>query len=115
LLDFLIEDGLESVALTPNQVIPIRIPSTERFLIHKIYASQSRTSSDRDKIRKDLEQVAVLAAAIEEETPGRLADAIRQAPAAARPKLKRGALAVSRLLHGSYEEAGDTLRRIGSR
>ena len=115
LLDFLIEDGLESVALTPNQVIPIRVPSTERFLIHKIYASQSRTSGDRDKIRKDLQQSAVLAAAIDDETPGRLADALKEAPAAAKAKIKRGSLAVSRLLEGSHEEAADTLRRIASR
>jgi hypothetical protein len=115
LLDFLIEDGLETIALTPNQVIPIRVPSAERFLIHKIYTSQSRTSGDRDKIRKDLEQAAVFAAAIEDETPGRLADAIREAPAAAKPKLKRGALAVSRLLDGSHEEARDIFRKIASR
>src|SRR5438067_7113261 len=67
-LDFLIEDAIDSVVLSPNQVIPVRIPAPERFAVHKLFSSQSRRS-DRDKVRKDLEQAALLACAIEEETP----------------------------------------------
>jgi hypothetical protein len=116
LLDFLIGDALDSVALSPNQVIPVRVPSPERFLLHKLFSSQSRMSRDRDKVRKDLEQAAVLAGAIEEETPGRLLDAFKALPARGRPAVKRGSQAVSKLLAGgAHEEARKALSKIAAR
>jgi len=99
LLDFLIDDAIDSVAVSPNQVIPIRVPSPERFLLHKIFSSQSRRSIDRDKIRKDLQQAAVLAAALEDETPGRLQDAFKAMPAAGKPAVRRGSLAAMIFSH----------------
>jgi hypothetical protein len=113
LLDFLIEDATASVALSPNQVIPVLVPSPERFLLHKIFSSQSRAGGDRDKIRKDLEQAAVLAAAIEEETPGRLKDAFASMPARGKPAVRRGSLAVSKLLE-NHQEARQTFSRIAA-
>jgi hypothetical protein len=115
LLEFLIDDAIESVALSPNQVVPIRVPSPERFLLHKIYSSQSRRGIDRDKVRKDLAQAAVIAAALEEETPGRLQDTFRAMPAAGKPAVRRGSLAVSKLLGNGHEEANKALLKIASR
>jgi len=115
LLDFLIADPVQTIALSPNQVIPIRVPSPENFVLHKIYASQSRKSGDRGKARKDLEQAAVLAAAIEEETPGRLIDAFKVMPRSGKPAVKRGCLATSKLLGSSHEEAKSVLTRIAAR
>lgn len=111
LLDFLIAEPLEAVALSPNQVIPIPIPSAERFTLHKLFSSQSRGGASRDKARKDLEQAAVLSAAIEAETPGSLRDAFRHMPSAGKSRVKRGALAASRLLD-KHPEARDALLRI---
>lgn len=113
LLDFLIEDDIQAVALSPNQVIPIRIPSPERFTLHKLFSSQSRRG-DRDKIRKDVEQAAVLAAAVEDETPGRLRDTFKRIPSAARTAVKRGAAAATRLLGEGHEEANEALLRIAA-
>lgn len=113
LLDYLIGDPIESVVLSPNQVIPVKIPSPERFAIHKLFSSQSRRSN-RDKIRKDLEQAAVLAAALEEETPGSLADESKKFPTASRASLKRGAAAAAKLLD-SHPDARDTLLKIAGR
>lgn len=110
LLDFLIAEPAPSIALSPNQVIPIQVPSPERFLLHKLFSSQSR-AGDRDKIRKDLQQAAVLAAAVEDETPGSLIDAFRGMPAQGKPRAKRGALAASRLLD-SHAEAKEVLLKI---
>lgn len=112
LLEFLIDDALDCIALSPNQVIPIRAPSPERFVLHKLYASQSRASGARDKARKDLEQAAVLAAAIEDETPGRLRDAFKAMPAAGKPMTKRGARAALKLMENAGEEARDALSGI---
>ena len=115
LLDFLVDDPTDAIVLSPNQVIPVRIPAAESFLLHKLFSSQSRSAGDRDKIRKDLQQAAILAAAIEAETPGRLNDAFRRVPAAGRPKVKRGALAASRLIDDRHAEAKESLLRIAGR
>ena len=114
LLEYLIADPIETIALSPNQVIPIRVPSPENFVLHKIYSSQSRKSSDRGKIRKDLEQAAVLAAVIEQETPGRLLDAFKAMPKLGRSAVKRGSLAVSKLLGSSHEEAKKVFAKIAA-
>ena len=115
LLDFLVSDPVQTIALSPNQVIPIRVPSPENFVLHKIYSSQSRKSSDRGKVRKDLEQAAVLAAAIEEETPGRLIDAFKTMPRSGKPAVKRGCWAVCKLLGDSHDEAKAMFQRLGER
>jgi hypothetical protein len=114
LLDYLAGEPAESIVLSPNQVIPVRVPSPERFVLHKLFSSQSRSGGDRDKIRKDLQQAAILAAAIEEETPGRLNDAFRRMPATEKPRVKRGALAASRLLE-KHAEAKASLLRVAGR
>ena len=112
-LDFLVDEPIDSVALSPNQVIPVRVPAPERFALHKLFSSQSR-KTDRDKIRKDLQQAAVLAGAIEEETPGRLLDAYRALPAPAKAPVRRGARAAAKLLEAVHGEGHEALRRIGS-
>jgi hypothetical protein len=113
-LGFLVEEPIESVVLSPNQVIPVRIPAPERFAVHKLFSSQSRRS-DRDKVRKDLEQAALLACAIEEETPERLGEAYKAMPAAAKATVRRGALAAAGLLEGSHAEGREALLRIAGR
>jgi hypothetical protein len=113
-LDFLVDDPVASVVLSPNQVIPVRVPAPERFAVHKLFSSQSR-KSDRDKIRKDLSQAAALAAAVEEETPGRIRDAYKALPNAAKATVRRGASAAAKLLEPGLTEARETLQSIGGR
>ncbi len=113
LLEFLVKDPITAVALAPNHVIPVKVPSPERFAVHKLYSSQSR-KTDRDKIRKDLRQSAVLAAALEEDRPGALEDAFRALPAKGRPTARRGARAAAGLLE-SNARAREVLERIARR
>jgi hypothetical protein len=110
LLDFLVDEATDSVVLSPNQVVPVKLPSAERFALHKLYSSQRR-GSQRDKARKDLEQAALLVAVLEEETPGLLGDAWRKMPAAARPTVKRGTRAALNIVAG-HAEANAFLRKI---
>lgn len=112
LLDFLLNEPIEAVAVGPNHVVPVRVPAPERFVLHKLMSSQGR-KADRDKIRKDLEQAAVLAAAIEEDTPGILKDTFAKVPAPGRPAIKRGAKAAAKLLEG--EAASTVLEQIARR
>ena len=110
LLDFLVDDAVDGIVLSPNQVVPVRLPAAERFALHKLYSSQRR-GSQRDKTRKDLEQAAILVAVLEEETPGLLGDAWRKMPSAARPTVKRGARAALNIV-GDHTEANAFLRKI---
>lgn len=110
-LDFLLKESIDAVVLSPNQVIPVRVPSPERFTLHKLFSSQARRT-DRDKARKDLEQAAVLAIATEDESPGALLDAFRGFPAAGKTLLRRGARAAARLLDSGDSEAAEALDRI---
>lgn len=110
LLDFLIAEPIDGVILSPNQVIPVKLPSPERFVLHKLYASQSR--SDRAKAPKDLDQAATLAAVLEEDMPGRLLDALRRLPAAGRRAARRGARAAAQRLKGLHPQGEDVLRRL---
>jgi hypothetical protein len=112
LLDFLVEEPLNAVVLSPNQVIPVRVPSPERFALHKLYSSQSRRA-DRDKIRKDLEQAAVLVTILEDETPGRLSNAFRRLSVSGRLDVKRGARAAAKLIGESHPEVRALLERLG--
>jgi hypothetical protein len=112
LLDFLAGEPIDAVILSPNQVVPVRVPSPERFALHKLLSSQSRRS-DRDKVRKDLHQAAVLAGALEEETPGRLRDAYKRVPASAKAAVRRGASAAARLL--ASPEAREALLQLAGR
>lgn len=114
LLDFLVEAPIEAVCLSPNQVIPVRVPVPERFAVHKLFSSQSRGAAGRGKTGKDLAQAAVLAAALEEETPGKVADALRALPKAGKLAAKRGALAASRLLD-AHPDAKRALERLARR
>ena len=97
LLEFLVKDSVDAIAVGPNHVVPVRVPAPERFVLHKLLSSQGR-KTDREKIRKDLEQAAVLAAVIEEDTPGILKDTFRKVPTPARGAIKRGARAAARIL-----------------
>lgn len=114
LLDFLVKQPIEAIALGPNHVVPVRVPAPERFVVHKLMSSQLR-KADREKVRKDLEQAAVLAAAIEEDTPGSLEETFRSLPAAGRTAAKRGAKAAAKLLEASHPAAYDSLDAIARR
>lgn len=111
LLDFLIRNPLESAILSPNQVIPVKLPSPERFILHKLYSSQSRTT-DRGKAAKDLDQAATLTAVLEEDSPGRLLDTFRRMPSTGKAATRRGARAAARKIEGLHPQAEDVLRRI---
>ncbi|TAK80588.1 MAG: hypothetical protein EPO20_27730 [Betaproteobacteria bacterium] len=111
LLDFLIAEPLEGIILSPNQVIPVKLPSPERFVLHKLFASQSRTF-DRGKTGKDLDQAATLAAALEEETPGRLSELFRRMPAAGRLRVKRAARIAAKRLVDIHAQGAEALLKL---
>lgn len=114
LLDFLIDAPLDGVVLSPNQVVPVRLPAPERFVLHKLFSAESRRA-DRSKVGKDRQQAVVLAAALEEESPGRLQAAWAEVPRSGREVIKRSARTAARLLEGAHPQAEDALRALGAR
>lgn len=114
LLEFLVEAPLESVVLSPNQIVPVRVPAPERFALHKLYASQMRRAHP-GKGKKDLEQAAVLAAALEESFPGRLRDAWKALPFPGRNPVRRAAQLAAKTLDGKHPEAAAALRALAKK
>lgn len=114
LLEFLVEAPLESVVLSPNQIVPVRIPAPERFVLHKLYSSQMRRAQP-GKGKKDLEQAAIIAATLEESFPGRLKDAWKRLPSAGRSAARRAMLIVGKILETEHPEAADALRALAKK
>src|SRR5919197_6602404 len=100
--------ALSLLVFVPLAALASTSPSTSS-------SPRKRRRSDRDKIRKDLEQAALLACAIEEETPARLAVAYKALRAPAKAAVRRGALAAARLLEDSPAEGREALLRIAGR
>jgi hypothetical protein len=109
LLDFLVEAPLASVVLSPNQVVPVSLPAPERFVLHKLFSADARRA-DRSKIGKDREQAAILTAALEQESPGRLRAAWSDLPRSAVPAIRRSARITADLIAGAHPQAEEVLR-----
>ena len=111
LLEFLIAEPIDAVVLSPNHVVPVRLPSPERFALHKLYSSESRRSG-AGKVAKDREKAAVLAAAVEQEMPGRLRAAWNEFPRGGRSAAARAARVAAKLLSHSHPEGEAALRAV---
>ncbi|MSQ88563.1 MAG: hypothetical protein EXR32_04720 [Betaproteobacteria bacterium] len=114
LLEFLVEAPLESVVLSPNQIVPVRVATPERFILHKLYSSQMRRAQ-LSKGKKDLEQATVLAAALEEAFPGRLKDAWKALPSGGRAAASRAAQVAAKTLESEHPEAAAALRALAKK
>jgi len=76
---------------------PVRVPSPERFAIHKLVVSQLRTNMDV-KSQKDIMQASILLAAMAEHYPGAIESAVDDLPATARKNLvKASSLTLGKL------------------
>ncbi len=78
-LDFLLHQTVNAVALQ-GAGIPINVPAPERYALHKILVSQTRTVDvmNQAKAQKDLDQGAALVTVLAELRPDDLADAWRE-------------------------------------
>ena len=97
-LDFLLEDTLRAAVLAGSGVL-VRVPTPERFALHKLIVAQRRGSDSRDKIQKDLAQAALLLDILLEDHPQDLGDAWSELKARGK-KWEGEVLKSSRLLKG---------------
>jgi hypothetical protein len=91
-LEFSLVDPVEAVALY-REGVHVRIPSPERYAIHKLIVATARTGTHRAKVEKDLAQAAALVEALVEARPYELSSAL--ADAQSRGPKWRAAIAAS--------------------
>lgn len=79
-LEFILADQIDAVALY-REGVHVRIPSPERYAIHKLIVATARTGTHRAKVEKDLAQAAALIEALVEARPYELSTALADARA----------------------------------
>ena len=73
-LDYLLADTLRAAVLTGSGVL-VRVPTPERYALHKLIIAQRRNAVDKDKAIKDLAQARALLEVLLEDRPDDLQDA----------------------------------------
>jgi hypothetical protein len=86
-LRYLLGETQPGAALSNHGAIAVRLPTAERFALHKLLVAQRREGRP-EKSRKDLGQAAVLMAALGEIQPGALEAAFAKLPASAREPVR---------------------------
>lgn len=77
-LEFSLVEPIDAVVLY-REGIPVRIPSPERYAIHKLIVASARTGTHRAKVEKDLAQAASLIEVLAVSRPYELAGALDDA------------------------------------
>ena len=73
-LDFLLVETVRAAVLTGSGVL-VRVPTPERYALHKLIVAQRRANTSRDKARKDIAQAETLIEALLKDHPDDLMDA----------------------------------------
>ena len=107
-LGYLLAEHQTTVILARQGACAVRVPVPERLAIHKLLVSQLRTGRQAKSL-KDLHQAAVLCAALAQDHPGAISDALSAVPSGARRYLPAALAAVEPLLAEApraWEELG---------
>ena len=102
--DYLLSQPGEACALAGGHCVPVKLPTPERLLWHKVYASTNRSGAP-EKARKDLLQAATLAAILVEQDEASLRDSLSEAPARLRSAARARRPALLKLLEAHPEAA----------
>jgi hypothetical protein len=110
-LSYLLTDPIDAVVLGQS-VVPVTVPSPERFVWHKMLVAQLRGST-REKRNKDIVQAAALFAVLAEDAPGETERAFAALPHGSKAKTRDGARQVLTLLRASgHENASEVLTAV---
>jgi hypothetical protein len=108
-LRYLLGETQMGVALSTQGIVAVRVPTPERFALHKMMVSRLRRSGS-EKSDKDLRQAALLIAALGELQPGALEEAYRRTPVSARALVRKS----FELMRGRLEAHPQALEEIAS-
>lgn len=108
--DYLLEDAQPAAMLAGGHCIPVKLPSVQHLVWHKLYSSMQR-KGDPAKAEKDLSQAVTLAALLVEEDSVDLPASYRSAPDALREATKARLPRIRALLrlHPQVQDAFDAL------
>ena len=111
-LQFLLGESLQVVLLAREGCCLVRVPTPERFALHKLIVSRLRKPGE--KAIKDASQACVLLAALAEMHPGALQDAAISIPSSARSLVAQSVPTVLATLQ-SHPRAIEVLETIATR
>lgn len=114
-LSYLLEESFPSILIGRNRIVPVSVPHPGRFCVHKLAVFSLRSGGDNPKRRKDLEQAAVLAEALEEEREFLLIEAIEAVPSSMRSKVRAGAREAAASLEPRHPAAAQRLASLARR
>ena len=95
-----------------DRMVPVTVPHSGRFCIHKLAVHTLRAATDSAKREKDTFQAAVLAAALAEEHDFFLQEAIEAVSRPLRTRVKPAAKRVSQMLQAQYPAAAEMLAKL---
>jgi hypothetical protein len=90
-LGFLLAEQLDTVILSRDRVIPLKVPRPERYCVHKLVVSQLRAKTSAAKDEKDVDQATLLAQVLEERFPGLVEETAASLDRSARRLAAKGA------------------------
>ena len=109
-LAYLLGKAQVTTLLSREGCCPVRVPTPERFALHKLVVSQLRKGRD-SKSAKDVHQAAVLLAALGEQFPGAIQQAFDDLPKSARSSTIKAAPLALKLM-GDHPRAVEELTEV---
>lgn len=113
-LDYLLGDTQAAALIAREGVAAVRVPTVERFALHKLLVSQLRRGRDA-KADRDLHQSAILLAVLADKHPGAIEEAAAALPRAAYRHVQRARAALRTQLPASCARAWEALDALPSR
>ncbi len=107
-LRYVLGENHTAAVLAREGICLVRVPTAERFAVHKLVVSQLRVGRSA-KSDRDLQQAAVLLAVLAEHHPGAIESAVADLPVSARRYLAAGMAQVRVLLEGLHPRAWEEL------
>ncbi|HEX8009621.1 MAG TPA: GSU2403 family nucleotidyltransferase fold protein [Casimicrobiaceae bacterium] len=107
-LDYLLDEAQRAALLAREGVAAVRVPTAERFALHKLLVSQLRRGRDARSDR-DLQQAAVLLAVLADKHPGAIEEAAAGLRRSAYRRVRHAFDALRTHLPESCERAWQTL------
>lgn len=111
-LRYLLADSQLAAVLAREGSCQVRVPLPERLALHKVLVSGLRTGRSA-KSQKDLDQAAVLLAALAELHPGAIVAAAAVLPVAVRHRVAQGCSGLAAVLKGHHDRAWQELAEAG--
>ena len=107
-LRYLISAPQNALLSSRNGCFQVKAPTPERFAVHKLLVAQRRPARSQKSL-KDLDQSAILLAALGEHHPGAIEEALDDAPVSAMRDIRRSIAQLQAKLEGPHPQAWEAI------